>query len=163
MVTVEKVLIPSASFFEDNPCPDIKNIAYIHAGFECSPRITEDEKRYLGKGMIETMLPYKIQDNYDRAREMKAHTVIVLENNLVRAEIMPAYGGRLRRIYDKVQKRELLYVNPVFQPGNLALRNAWFSGGVEFNVGIKGHNPLTCSPLCAHLKSRHGTANFISA
>ncbi len=50
----------------------------------------------------------------------------------------------------KKNNRELLYVNPVFQPGNLGLRNAWFSGGVEFNVGIKGHNPLTCSPLwCA--------------
>ncbi len=29
------------------------------------------------------------------------------------------------------------------------MRNAWFSGGVEWNVGIKGHNPLTCSPLFA--------------
>lgn len=41
----------------------------------------------------------------------------------------------------------MLYRNDVFQPANLALRNAWFSGGVEWNIGIKGHNPLTASPL----------------
>ncbi|MBN1247034.1 MAG: DUF5107 domain-containing protein, partial [Anaerolineae bacterium] len=45
--------------------------------------------------------------------------------------------------------RELLDVNPVFQPANLALRNAWFSGGVEWNIGTTGHSPFTCSPLFA--------------
>lgn len=66
---------------------------------------------------------------------------------------MPELGGRLWSLYDKDNKHELLYVNPVFQPGNLGLRNAWFSGGVEFNVGIKGHNPLTCSPLHAVIET----------
>ncbi|HHX36925.1 MAG TPA: DUF5107 domain-containing protein, partial [Clostridiaceae bacterium] len=32
---------------------------------------------------------------------------------------------------------------------NLALRNAWFSGGVEWNACIKGHSPYTCAPLFA--------------
>jgi hypothetical protein len=42
-----------------------------------------------------------------------------------------------------------LYVNPVLQPGNLAIRNAWFSGGVEWNIGTIGHSPFTCAPLFA--------------
>jgi len=33
--------------------------------------------------------------------------------------------------------------------GNLALRNAWFAGGVEWNLGFTGHWGLTCSPVCA--------------
>ena len=43
----------------------------------------------------------------------------------------------------------MLSVNPVFQPANLALRNAWFSGGVEWNIGTIGHSPFTCAPLFA--------------
>ncbi len=151
MITVEKIWMPSASFGENNPCPDIKNIAYIHAKHECSPAVTQQEKKYIGYGMIDTLLPYRIQDNYDRARDQKGFCAVVLENSKIRAEFLPELGGRLRRIYDKVNDRELLYVNPVFQPGNLALRNAWFSGGVEFNMGIKGHNPMTCDNMWARI------------
>ncbi|MET0886800.1 MAG: DUF5107 domain-containing protein, partial [Mycetocola sp.] len=32
---------------------------------------------------------------------------------------------------------------------NLALRNAWFAGGVEWNIGMIGHSPFTCSPVHA--------------
>src|SRR5690606_6491563 len=35
------------------------------------------------------------------------------------------------------------------QPANLALRGAWFSGGAEWNIGMRGHWPLTCEPLYA--------------
>ena len=38
---------------------------------------------------------------------------------------------------------------PAFQPANLALREAWFAGGVEWNIGIRGHTPLTCAPVFA--------------
>jgi len=52
-------------------------------------------------------------------------------------------GGRLWSLIDKTTNRELLHRNPVFQPCNLALRNAWISGGVEWNIGIIGHSPFT--------------------
>ena len=41
--------------------------------------------------------------------------------------------------------RELLFNNPIYQPANLALRNAWLAGGIEWNVGQFGHSFLTCS------------------
>ncbi|MBK8027920.1 MAG: DUF5107 domain-containing protein [Chloroflexi bacterium] len=54
--------------------------------------------------------------------------------------------------------RELLYVNPMLQPANLAMRNAWFSGGVEWNMGVIAHTPFTCSPLfAARLNTPDGT------
>jgi hypothetical protein len=37
----------------------------------------------------------------------------------------------------------------VFQPGNLALRNAWTSGGIEWNTAQLGHHVLACSPVHA--------------
>lgn len=149
MVKFENITIPAADLGYENPMPDIKNVSYIHAGFEMTDRICEDEKTYLGKGMIPTLLPYKLQDGYDRTKREMSFKAAVVENKHIRAVFLPELGGRLWSLYDKDEERELLYVNPVFQPGNLGLRNAWFSGGVEFNVGIKGHNPLTCSKLYA--------------
>ena len=60
--------------------------------------------------------------------------------------------------YDKRAARELLHRNPVFQPCNLALRNAWFSGGVEWNCGIIGHTPYTCDRMyCEEVRLSDGT------
>ena len=56
---------------------------------------------------------------------------------------------RLWSLVHKPSGRELLDVNPVFQLANLAIRNVWFSGVVEWNIGIIGHSPFACSPLFA--------------
>ncbi len=147
MITFVPVTIPAASLGELNPTADIRNNTYIHATYEVTDKVTEDEKQYLGVGMLQTMLPYQMQDGYDRVKKPRAFRAAIVENAYLRATFLPEIGGRLWSLYDKTLKKELLYSNSVFQPANLALRNAWFSGGVEFNVGIKGHTPLTCSPL----------------
>jgi len=146
-LTLTTITMPAADLGEENMQPDIKNIDYIHAGYKCTDKITEQEKAHFGKGMIKTILPYTILDNYNRDRKMRDFPAVILENDYLKATFLPTLGGRLWSLYDKRLKRELLYVNSVFQPANLGIRNAWFSGGVEFNVGIKGHNPLTCDPL----------------
>lgn len=89
---------------------------------------------------------------------LRTFKAIILENEHLKATFIPELGGRLWSLWDKDSARELLYCNPVFQPGNLALRNAWFSGGVEFNVSIKGHHPMTCSDMFAqHITMADGT------
>jgi hypothetical protein len=75
--------------------------------------------------------------------------VAVLENDTLKATFMLELGGRLRSLIHKPTGRELREANPVFQPANLAVRNAWLSGGVEWNIGMLGHFPLTCAPLFA--------------
>ncbi len=157
MIKFEDYPIPAASMGEENPMPDIKNVSYIHASCHISEKVSKKEKEYIGKGMIPTILPYKNQDGYNRDKRIRNFKAAILENSHIKAVFLPELGGRLWSIFDKDKNRELLYVNSVFQPGNLGLRNAWFSGGVEFNVGIKGHNPLTCSPLwCCVDKTRDG-------
>ncbi len=145
----EFIEIESADIGPLNALPDIKNNDYIHAKIAVTDNVSENEKKHIGKGMINTLLPYQIQDGYNRERKLKKFKAAILENEYLKATFIPEIGGRLWSLYNKKANRELLYVNQVFQPANLALRNAWFSGGVEWNVGIKGHNPLTCSPMFA--------------
>ena len=63
----------------------------------------------------------------------------ILENDILRATFLLGFGGRLWSLFHKPAGRELLTVNPTIQFANLALRNAWFSGGVEWNIGTIGH------------------------
>ena len=79
MVKFETLTFPAADIGPLNPMPDIKNVSYIHAGYEMTPRVREDEKTYIGKGMIPTMLPYQLQDGYDRNKQMRAFQAAVLE------------------------------------------------------------------------------------
>ena len=103
----------------------------------------------IGYGRVGSVLPYLVQDGYGRDRRPVEHKVAVLENDVLRATFLLDLGGRLWSLVHKPTGRELLHRNPVLQPANLALRNAWFAGGVEWNIGTIGHTPTTCEPLHA--------------
>jgi hypothetical protein len=101
-----------------------------------------------GYGRGGTLLPYRMQDGYSRAVAPRTFTAIVLENNFLKATFLPELGGRLWSLVDKPAKRELLDANPVIHMANLGYRDAWFSGGVEWNICQMGyHTPLTASTL----------------
>lgn len=121
------------------------NLQKIEAGAVFHDSIREEDRKYANYGCSYSMVPYTMQDDYDRSRVPRQFKTAVLENRILRAEFLAEYGGRLWSLIHKPLNRELLYVNPVFQPGNLALRNAWFSGGIEWNMGMPAHNPFTCS------------------
>lgn len=95
----------------------------------------------------DSILPYRVQDDYDRVRRTGERPVIVLENGRLRATVAPGLGGRLLSLVDLAHGRELLFRNPVFQPANLAALNAWFSGGIEWNGLVPGHTPFSAVPV----------------
>jgi tetratricopeptide (TPR) repeat protein len=90
-----------------------------------------------------------MQDGYSRRRTPTDIGSVVLENDQLRAAFVPSLGGKLASLFHKPTSRELLHRNPVCQPANLALRNAWTSGGIEWNSGLPGHHYLTCAPVFA--------------
>ncbi len=98
-------------------------------------------------GITVKVLPYTVQDRYSRKRVPMSIKTCVLENEYLRAEFWPEYGGRLYSLFDKKVDRELLMKNPVFQPANLAIRDAWLSGGIEWNIGSYGHTFTTCDNM----------------
>lgn len=109
--------------------------------------LDEDDEVFWDVGRISTLLPYTMQSLYGRERHMCTVESAVLENEYLKAVFLPDMGGRLWSLYDKVGKRDLLYTNDCIQPCNLALRNAWMSGGVEWNPSMIGHGPYTCSRI----------------
>jgi hypothetical protein len=123
-------------------------------GFDAAVAPYADMARNLEYGRPPTLLPYTMQDSYTRERAPRELPTLVLENEILTATFLPGYGGRLWSLVHRPTGRELLHRNPILQPANLALRDAWLAGGVEWNLGGTGHWPLTCSPLHAVRLSR---------
>lgn len=109
--------------------------------------LDETDEIYEGYGRVKSAYPYRQRNTYTRElKEMEIHTA-VLENRYLKAVFLLEFGGRLWELWDKYTGRNLLYTNDVLQFSNLAVRNAWFCGGVEWNIGIIGHNPFTTEPI----------------
>ena len=120
--------------------------------------LDEDDGVYVGYGFIDDVFPYKKQCMYGRELKEKQMMSVALENEYLKAVFLPELGGRLWSLYDKKQKRDLLLTNNSVTFCNLALCDAWFCGGVEWNFGLIGHSVYTCSPLhTAVLKTDDGT------
>ncbi len=119
--------------------------------------VDEDDGLFLSYGGVTCSHPYKEQNQYDHDLQPREMLWAVLENRYLRATFAPEVGGKLWSLYDKVADKELLFDNPVNKPCNLAIRNAWTSGGVEWNCGFLGHHPHTCSTLfTARLQDENG-------
>ena len=146
---IESWTLPSANLGQENPLPVIGKAVDLHASVKVDASLPESERLNLGWGQPPSLLPYRLQDGFNRARNPREFQVVVLENEHLRAAFFPELGGHLWSLVHKGSGRELLSRNPVFQPCNLALRTAWISGGVEWNIGWTGHWPYTCSPLFA--------------
>jgi tetratricopeptide (TPR) repeat protein len=140
--------MPAADLGVDNPLPVLAGERELHA-LNAGSNVPQAMVDSLVWGHPPNILPYTRQDGYNRALQPRDFRVAVLENETLCATFLLELGGRLWSIFHKPSGRELLSVNPIFQPANLAIRNAWFSGGVEWNIGVIGHSPFTCEPLFA--------------
>lgn len=148
MLKFEALLLYSAEKPKSSDIPDIKSNSSLPF-FNLDISVPKEHGLYIGQGMVPSVLPYKMQSDYNRQFEKRPYRCAILENEYLRATFLPELGGRLWSLYHKKLNRELLYQNKVIAFANLALCNAWFAGGVEWNIGVRGHTHLTCSPLFA--------------
>jgi tetratricopeptide (TPR) repeat protein len=131
-----------------NPLPPLRLLGDLHDDIDCTG-LDEEMAGNIRYGNVPSVLPYRLQDDYARELVPQATTAAILENRYLRAVVLLELGGRLWSLEDKVGGRELLYNDGRIQLGNLGLRNAWFPGGVEWNLGTTGHTALTCTPVHA--------------
>lgn len=148
-VRVESRMFGVAELGEESPLP------MVGAPLENPYRISGDVPQEIIDGSLFgnplNLYPFQEQDGYTRVRTQRALTTVVLENARLRAVFLPELGGRLWELFDKSAGKQLLRSPDTIQFANLGLRNAWFAGGIEWNIGTRGHSPTTCSPLHAAL------------
>ena len=148
-VRVESRRVRLAELGPENPLPMVGEPLQTPVSFDASVPVEIVERA--ATGYPRCLHPYRAQDGYSRVRTERELRAVVLENERLTAVFLPELGGRLWELVDRPTGTSLVHTPPAIQFANLALRNAWFAGGIEFNIGTRGHSPTTCSPLHAAL------------
>ena len=78
--------------------------------------------------------PNKVVLKVNREEKVnREYTVVVLENEYLRVEILPEIGGRIYSALDKTTGYDFFYKQHVIKPALIGVLGSWISGGVEFN------------------------------
>jgi tetratricopeptide (TPR) repeat protein len=103
--------------------------------------------------------PYTLLDDLDStSRDVTYHTLI-LENHYLRVTIITDLGGRVYSVFDKISEREVFYKNSIVRFAPLAIRGAFFSGGIEFSFPV-AHAPTTADKVNWDIRQNEdGSAN----
>ncbi|MGX1668413.1 DUF5107 domain-containing protein [Streptomyces sp. NPDC055400] len=142
--------LPGVAVGAPDPLPPLRPLDELHELDERSKQgMPRDMARQIGYEKLRSVLPERLKNGYGRERAPLTLDTLVIENDRLRVTVLPGLGGRIHSMFHKPTGRELLYRNPVFQPADFALNGAWFSGGIEWNIGATGHTTLSCAPLHA--------------
>lgn len=153
-LTFETIGLRCGTMGQESIVPDIWGQGNVQN--QTKFELDEYDEIYEAYGQRATGYPYRQQNIYSRELKVRQTDAAVLENEKMRAVFLPGYGGRLWQLYDKVNKRDVLYTNDCLRASNLAIRNAWFSGGAEWNCGVIGHNPFTMDKVFASRIEKDG-------
>lgn len=145
---VENYELMAADLGPENPLPQFRHTEKRWV-LHLDDTVPADVAAGMQYGDLWRVLPYRMQDGYNRVRQPRQFRSVVLENERLQATFIPSLGGRLWALLDKGTGRDLITRNAAFQPATLATRNAWFAGGIEWNTPVPGHSLLTCSPVHA--------------
>jgi len=141
-VKIKKVTIKASLPHGENPLPHFRDPE--HDMLVCvKDNVVIDYQKLLGLDCGYRVLPYSVQDRYDTHRKMKEIDAVIMENEYLKATFLITLGARLISLVDKHHNKELLFNNQSIQVANLATRDAWFAGGIEWNFGQYGHSFTT--------------------
>ncbi|HTL56079.1 MAG TPA: DUF5107 domain-containing protein [Candidatus Limnocylindrales bacterium] len=126
-IRVEELLIPT----------------YLPAAPDPNPMFLE-KRVYQGSSGKVYPLPF-----IDRIAEKAVNRrwkAVWIENEFIRALVLPELGGRIHRLQDKRNGYDLIYNQPVIKPALVGLAGPWISGGIELNWP-QHHRPATFLPV----------------
>lgn len=138
--------LPGASIEPENPLPLFRD-RHPDGYSGKDDTLTEEEQTLLNYEANFRILPYCMQDRYTREKKPMQLKTVILENDKLKATFLCGYGAKLHSLVKKETGKEILFSNTVIQPGNLAIRNAWTSGGIEWNISQLGHSFTTCENI----------------
>jgi tetratricopeptide (TPR) repeat protein len=126
-VRVEDLVIPTYL-----PAPPDKNPMFL-------------EKRVY-QGSNGKVYPLPFTDRIAEKPVDRKWKAIWIENEFIRALVLPEIGGRIHILQDKTNGYDVLYNQPVIKPALVGLAGPWISGGIEFNWP-QHHRPATFLPV----------------
>ena len=148
MINFTKIKIKSNNLGEESLVPDFKGGGSV-PNFKYKNGFTPEMLKGFNEGMVEGVLPYTLQNGFDRDFSLIEYDAVILENDYLKATFLVGLGGRLWSLYDKKNDKDLVFENDALVFANLALRKAWFAGGIEWNVGIRGHSVFSSDKVFA--------------
>jgi hypothetical protein len=124
-----------------------------------SADLPPEMRERIAYGRLANPLPYALQNRYSRELRLRDIPALRLANGRLEALVLPGFGGRLWSLRDVAADRDLVFTNQRLQFANFALTDAWFAGGIEWNLGSTGHSATTSRPVFAgSVSSNRGTA-----
>jgi tetratricopeptide (TPR) repeat protein len=126
-VRVEDIMIPTYL-----PAPPDKNPMFL-------------EKRVY-QGSSGKVYPLPFTDRIAEKPVDRKWKAVWIENEFIRAMVLPEIGGRIHVLQDKTNGYDAIYNQPVIKPALVGLAGPWISGGIEFNWP-QHHRPATFLPV----------------
>ena len=158
LVSRTKLWLLAAELGPESPLPPFTGLQKFPDP-SSSPELPPDMRERIAYGRLANPLPYALQDAYLRDLRRQEISTIRMTNGRLEALVLPGLGGRVWSLRDLATGRDLVFTNRRLQFANLALTNAWFAGGIEWNLGSTGHAATTCRPVFAgRVPSDRGTA-----
>ncbi|WP_311211811.1 MULTISPECIES: DUF5107 domain-containing protein [unclassified Arthrobacter] len=144
-LTVTTISLTMAELGPLNPLPVVA--AELDQPYTVGEGVSEELQASARYGVVPNIYPYLMQDGYSREAAPREVPAVVLENSKLKVTVLPSLGGRIWELLDKATGKQLLHTHDAPQLANIALRKAWFAGGLEWNIGTRGHSPTSCDPL----------------
>jgi tetratricopeptide (TPR) repeat protein len=126
-VRVEDLVIPTYL-----PAPPDKNPMFL-------------EKRVY-QGSSGKVYPLPFTDRIAEKPVDRKWKAVWIENEFIRALVLPELGGRIHALQDKTNGYDVIYNQTVIKPALVGLAGPWASGGIEFNWP-QHHRPATFLPV----------------
>ena len=147
-VSHTKLLLLAAELGPESPLPPFTGLQKLPDPLP-SADLPLDMRERIAYGQLANPLPYPLQNSYLRDLRPQEMRAIRMTNGRLEALVLPGLGGRLWSLRDLAAERDLVFTNRRLQFANFALTNAWFAGGIEWNLGSTGHATTTCRPVFA--------------
>ncbi|HXR46404.1 MAG TPA: DUF5107 domain-containing protein [Candidatus Limnocylindrales bacterium] len=116
---------------------------YLPAAPDKNPMFLE---KRVYQGSSGRVYPLPFTDRITEKLVDREWQAVWIENEFIRALVLPEIGGRIHVLQDKSNGYDLIYNQPVIRPALVGLAGPWISGGIEFNWP-QHHRPATFLPV----------------
>ncbi len=146
VVSQTTVQLLSAELGPESPLPAFIGLQRLPDP-SSAPDLPPDMRQRIAYGRLANPLPYALQNSYRRDLRHREIPAIKISNARLEALVLPGLGGRIWSLRDLMGDRDLVFTNQRLQFANFALTDAWFAGGIEWNLGSTGHSATTSRPV----------------